>query len=169
MVLCCCAAVALCAGYHPPEPEYVFIPDTARRVVIFRQQMSFFGTLDTDGNFHEELRIGFEKSGSFQKGTCTPIGRRGPAYEYRAGKLVKGVIGTDGMFVPDPNAPVTHFINYKYSPDAVPIWNLPGYFMRKDKLDDRRKWLSEHAAEDPAYRAEKAKLDAAAAGKGGTR
>jgi hypothetical protein len=41
--------------------------------------------------------------------------------------------------------------------------------MRRDKLEERRKWLAEHAAEDPAYRAEKAKLDAAAANKDGTR
>ena len=135
----------------------------------FRLRVQYYGKLDADGNFHEELRIGDGQGGSFQIGTVTPIGNRGPAYEYRAGRLVKGVIDDDGAFVPDPNAPVTHFINYKYSPGAVPIWNLPGSFMRRDKLEERRKWLAEHAAEDPAYRAEKAKLDAAISSKDGSK
>src|SRR5947209_8384777 len=98
MVLCYCAAVALCAGYHPPEPEYVFVPVTARRVGFRRQRVLFIGTLDADGNFHEERRYGPDHLGSRNKGLLTSIGRRGPAYELRAGKLVKGEINTDGVF-----------------------------------------------------------------------
>jgi hypothetical protein len=169
MVLCCCAALVLCLGYHPPEPEYVFVPDTARKVGFYRRQVEYIGTLDADGNFREEVRIAIDQRGPIMHGTFTPIGKWGPAYEYRTGRLVKGVINSDGVFVPDPNAPVILFRDYRYDSAAIPIWNLPGYFMRREKLEERRRWLAEHAAEDPAYRAEKAKLDAAVAGQGGSK
>ena len=133
MGLFCCAAVALCVGYHPREPEYVFVPDTARRVGFYRQRAEYIGRLDADGKFHEEMRIGLHDFGSFKEGTFTVIGRRGPVYEFRAGKLVKGVIDSDGVFVPDPDAPVIRFQDYKYDSTAIPIWNLPGYFKKIDK------------------------------------
>jgi hypothetical protein len=129
------AAIALLAGYHPPEPpppEYVFVRDTARRVGFYRQRVEYIGRLDADGNFHVEKRFSIDKPGSRRMGTYTRIGKRGPAYEYRAGTLVKGVISGDGVFVPDPEAPAVPFWQYKYSPTAIPIWNLPGTFQKKD-------------------------------------
>jgi hypothetical protein len=129
------AAVALFAGYHPPEPpppEYVFVRDTARRVDFGRQGAIYIGRLDADGNFHEEKRFSYNHHGSRRMGSFISIGRWGPAYEYRAGTLVKGVINDDGVFVPDPQAPAVPFWQYKYSPTAVPIWNLPGTFQKKE-------------------------------------
>jgi hypothetical protein len=128
-------AIVLFAGYHPPEPppaEYVFVPDTGRRVGFYRQRVTYIGKLDADGNFHAEERISIDQIGSLMT-RFTRIGKWGPAYEYCAGKLVKGVINTDGVFVPDPQAPVIQFKDYRYSPTAIPIWNLPGSFKKKDE------------------------------------
>jgi hypothetical protein len=57
---------------------------------------------------------------------------------------------------------VIKFEDYQYTPDAIPIWNLPAYFLRRDTLEERRQWLAEHLAENPEYAREKARLDAAA-------
>jgi hypothetical protein len=129
------AALALLAGYHPPEPppaEYVFVRDTARRVGFNRRGVRYVGTLDADGNFYEEGRFSNKQPGSPLLGRYTRIGKPGPAYEYRAGTLVKGAINGDGVFVPDADAPAIPFWQYKYSPTATPIWNLPGTFQKKD-------------------------------------
>ena len=64
-------------------------------------------------------------------------------------------------FIPDVKKPVIGFADYVYTPQATPIWNLPGYYMRRDELEERRQWLAEHLGEDPSYPKEKAKLDAA--------
>jgi len=71
----------------------------------------------------------------------------------------------DGNFVPELGSKVIKFEDYKYEPDAIRIWNLPGYFMRRDELEGRRKWLAEHLADSPDHGKEKAKLDAAVGGK----
>jgi hypothetical protein len=133
MGLFCCAAVALGVGYHPREPEYVYVPDTAREVGFHRQRVLFIGTLDADGNFYVERQYDDDQPGSRKIGRLTWIGKWGPAYELRAGKLVKGEIDGAGVFVPDPWAPVIRFQDYRFSPDAIPIWNLPGYFKKIDK------------------------------------
>jgi hypothetical protein len=86
-------------------------------------------------------------------------------YEYRSGRLILGVMTAEGHFLPDVGSTVIKFGDYKYGPEAVPIWNLPGNFMRRDKLEERRRWLAEHLAEDPDYAKEKAKLDVAVEGK----
>jgi hypothetical protein len=137
------AAVALFAGYHPPEPppaEYVFVRDTDRWVGLYRGGTIYIGKLDADGKFHDSVRIDHNKrySGMEREGkkyaliSWPELDRLRPAYEYRAGTLVKGVINSDGVFVPDPEAPAIPFWQYKYSPTAPPIWNLPGTFQKKE-------------------------------------
>ena len=66
----------------------------------------------------------------------------------------------NGDFVPEIGSKVTRFADFKYSPEAPRIWNLPGYFLRRDELEIRRKWLAEHAGADARLLAEKARLDA---------
>lgn len=34
----------------------------------------------------------------------------------------------DGRFVPDADSEITDFKDYRYGPDAIRIYNLPGYF-----------------------------------------
>ncbi len=38
----------------------------------------------------------------------------------------------DGRFVPDVGAKIIHFNDYRYAPSAIHIWNLPGYFKKKE-------------------------------------
>jgi hypothetical protein len=52
-------------------------------------------------------------------------------YEYRSGRLIKGVIDTKGYFVPDLDGKVIEFKDYKYKPGGIHIWNLPGEFGKK--------------------------------------
>ncbi|HEY1381904.1 MAG TPA: hypothetical protein VGF55_34205 [Gemmataceae bacterium] len=131
------------------------------------------GKLDAQGDFHESERDDLRWTGpvvSQPDGSVWVQGHlirpysnitvRGPAFEYRSETLVRGTMDT-GVFVADPKAPTIRFQDYKYSPKEPRIWNLPGYFMRRDKLEERRKWLAEHLAENPDYAKEKAKLDAA--------
>jgi hypothetical protein len=157
------AAAALFAGYHPPPAEYVFVKDVARHVGIRRGPHMLIGTLDANGNFLESLRVpaGASLSGVPPFTVINSSGPPTPVYEYRSGRLIKGELATDGSFVPEIGSAVIKFEDYRYRPDALLIWNLPGYFMDRDKLEERRKWLAEHLAEKPEYAKEKAKLDAA--------
>jgi hypothetical protein len=43
-----------------------------------------------------------------------------------------------GKFVPEPGEKVIRFSDYKYSPGATRIWNLPGNFVLK-KLGEAKK------------------------------
>jgi hypothetical protein len=43
-----------------------------------------------------------------------------------------------GVFVPEGGSRVTSFSDYCFGPDALPIWNLPGYFKKVDKSADRK-------------------------------
>jgi uncharacterized protein (TIGR03067 family) len=50
---------------------------------------------------------------------------------------------TEGNFVPETDSSIVKFEDYKYSPDAIPIWNLPGTFMKKDEAALQGKWSGE--------------------------
>jgi len=52
-------------------------------------------------------------------------------YEFRSERLIKGTLDKDFNFVSHVGATVIHFKDYKYSPDGIKIWNLPGYFEKK--------------------------------------
>jgi hypothetical protein len=52
-------------------------------------------------------------------------------YEYRSGRLILGRFNEDFKFVPEPNSRVRTFTAYRYGPDAIRIYNLPGRFVRR--------------------------------------
>lgn len=147
-----------------PAVEYVFVSDTDRRVCLIKVSRWCFGTIDSAGRFHQTSEIDTRRGGSgYVDESATGISTKGRAYQFEAGGLTPGQFDRDGQFVPDPKAKVIRLQEYKPGPDAVPIWNLPGYFMTKERFEGRRKWLAEHLAEDPVkYGKEKARLDAAA-------
>jgi hypothetical protein len=62
-----------------------------------------------------------------------------------------------GEFVPDAGSIVIRFREYDPR-GSLGIWNLPGFFMRKEKLEELRKHLAGPAGTDPALAAEKALL-----------
>jgi hypothetical protein len=150
-------------GAPVPPTEYVFIPDTERLVAIARGGVEAVGKLDAEGNFMQHFTVerGRPFSGPYYH-LLTPSDQKPrKVYEYRSGRLIKGEQDEKGNFVPEVGSTVTKFEDYKYGPDVISIWNLPGYFLRRDKLEERRKWLAEHLAENPEYAQEKARLDAA--------
>lgn len=146
-----------CAPNAPPPPageagasEYVFVPDTDRLVAIERvtpESTTLIGRLDIAGNFLEDPPPDKAPPGPppdpAKRGIpvinapyVTAVGERVPqaAYEYRSGRLVKGVIDPNGNFVPEPGSKVIAFADYRYTPGGLPIWNLPGRFVKKSEL-----------------------------------
>jgi hypothetical protein len=114
--------------------NYTYIPDAEKPVAFVRGNYSYVGWLDIYGNFIQLDRI---KSPASRSWPAFPrwIGRswkKGLAddivYEYKSDKLVKGFLDKDGLFVPELDAEIVDFRDYKYSPFAIRIYNLPGTF-----------------------------------------
>ena len=163
-----------------PAPEvYVFVQNLDRQVGVHRGEWNVYGRFNADGEL-----IADGKQPAFGRGKwfewMGPIINQfpdaQPCFELHSGRLFKGTMTTAGRFIPDAGSRVTKFEDYRYAPGTPPIWNLPGYFMRRDKLDERRKWLAGFLATHPAdaahsadadvfarrcYAKEKARLDAA--------
>jgi len=153
----------------PAPPElYVFVQDLDRVVGVRRGGWIIYGQLNADGELIAD--------GKHQIGAPIHLPRwtnhvvtdfaadeARPCYEYHSGFLIKGVMTVYGRFIPEEGSRVTKFEDYRYVPKGPPIWNLPGFFMSREQLEERRRWLSEHLGEKPEYGEEKARLDAAAA------
>jgi hypothetical protein len=116
------------------DDEYVFVQDTERYVGVFRGQDFLLGKLNAEGDFIQTARYARDARLS-QIPHYTGLNglREKPikAYEFRSGRLIKGELGTDGSFIPEAGSTVLLFKDYHYSPDAIPIWNLPGRFEKK--------------------------------------
>jgi hypothetical protein len=67
-----------------------------------------------------------------------------------------------GNFVPETGSKVIRFEDFKYSPEAPRIWNLPGYFLTIDEIEKSCALLAKRAATDPSLLAQIAILKAAA-------
>jgi hypothetical protein len=137
-LLQCASAVASSAAESPAAPdEYMFVPDTGRLVCLYVAKKGWLlnGTLDAEGDFilavqkhgpKEPLQIPqYPVLNNHRLWTKT-------VYELRSGRLIKGVMVDGGVFVPGVGSKVIKFEDYKYSPTAIPIWNLPGSFQKKD-------------------------------------
>jgi len=170
------------AGAAPVRDDYVYVEDLDRHYVLRVGDKRHLGQLDRAGNFiphrvnatdgdlafsgypYQYLNFPMSKNGSK---LADGVG----AYEFRSGRLIPGKMMPDGNFIPDADGRIIRFEVYKHNPDGPQIWNLPGYFLRREKLEGRRKWLAEFLAAHPddiasdRYWREKAKLDAAVEGK----
>lgn len=122
----------------PAAEEYIFVEDTDRTVIIIRGESVFEGKLDKRGEFLGRLK-GKVTDAIPLRGDIIAKGARKsvPAYEYRSGRLIKGVIDVEGNFVPDLDSKVIDFKDYKYTPDGPRIWNLPGRFEKKGAADKK--------------------------------
>jgi uncharacterized protein (TIGR03067 family) len=142
-----------CAPAPAPE-EYVFVRDTDRWVGMVKKEIRkgkistaeirLVGKLDANGDFTQVYR--FETPPSMSP-NYTLINLPGPkpkkVYEFRSGRLIKGELTTEGNFVPETSSTIIKFESYEFSPDAIPIWNLPGTFMKKDEAALQGKWSGE--------------------------
>jgi hypothetical protein len=112
------------------QPQYTFHEDTSREVAMYRGNTILIGRLDK----HGELQI---ESKTFKDSITTPQFRNiainlptngKKVYELRSGRLIKGEITEDGSFIPDLGTKVIDFKDYKYTPDGIQIYNLPGHY-----------------------------------------
>jgi uncharacterized protein (TIGR03067 family) len=132
-----------CAPAPPPE-EYVFVQDTERWVGLSKGSSLLVGKLDANGEFTQTHRyeVGHSKAPPY-----TLINFPGPkpkkVYEFRSGRLIKGELTTEGNFDPETSSTIIKFEGYEFSPDAIPIWNLPGTFVKKDEAALQGKWIGE--------------------------
>jgi hypothetical protein len=136
--------IAVCVftsgGAPVPVEQFEFVPNTARTVGFRRGGDMHFGTLDAAGNFQEQGRHQVFKPTSASVPNYTLIGAAPgrPVYEFRFGRLIKGAMDKSGNFIPEAGSVVLRFEDYRYSPTAIPIWNLPGYFKKKDPADAKK-------------------------------
>ncbi len=129
-----------------PVVEYVYQQDLNRRVGRIQDNIVYVGRLDTNGNFikgkGEFLYPGVGLSSidfftfcrlymSLSQVTVINLSR-GPVYEFRSGKLIKGVLNAEGNFVPDAGSKLLPFKDYPYGEAALHIYNLPGRFVPRD-------------------------------------
>jgi hypothetical protein len=161
-----CAIVAVwaaCAAPAPPSSIYVPFPD---RPASFQWGgIIHSGVIDARGTFRVREKTPVDKLPRQQingpPGLPVLIfSKPAKVYEFRSGRLVLGVMMPDGEFIPEVGSIVIRIDDYHEGKDPM-IWNVPGFFISRDKFEERRKWLAEHLGEDPSYAREKALLDAA--------
>src|SRR5438132_1206757 len=121
------------------EREYEYVPDTSGYVELDRGEEQLIGKLDEKGTFVRDLRWQGLKKG-FAQSSIPPLrvlNTRCPGwehvYEYRSGRLILGELDREGNFVPDVGSKVINFKDYRYRPDGIQIYNLPGRFMKKSE------------------------------------
>ncbi len=125
----------------PPEVQYVFVEDLKEWVVMQRAGVAYWGRLDAAGNFlHDAGRTSVPKDAMHKSGLPEARelnfprgGEQETVYEYRSGRLIKGVLDKDGEFIPELKSKAVLLRDYKYHPKALRIYNLPGRFKPKSK------------------------------------
>lgn len=123
-------------------PAYEFVPRVDRLVEFIRPDCTtLVGRLDAGGEFtlaYSLAGVGpewgrrdvalyrsrFDNPVTLGVNTLEPQ----PVYELRSGALIPGTMVAHGPFVPTVGGAIIRFADYKYSPFARRIWNLPGYF-----------------------------------------
>lgn len=132
-------ALATCVAGTAPVDEYCFEPDTSRWVEMEHVSTFDIGRLDEAGTFHPHPGwLGCRKHG-FKSGPARwPLNIRfgESVYEFRSGTLIEGRIDGTGEFVPDLDGKIIAFKDYHYSPKAKRIYNLPGRFMKIEKVEN---------------------------------
>jgi len=133
--------VAFVSGAPVPEENYVFVLDVQRWVCIMRHGDQLLGKLDPAGNFLLESKRPTTSGGSGPPRVLLNKNyqwRPQAVYEYRSGRLIKGELTPEGDFLPEVGSKVIRFEEYKFGPNALTIWNLPGYFKKVEKGKDAK-------------------------------
>ncbi len=133
-------------------PQYVFQLDLKPITGMRRGNKVYLGHLDEHGDFIESRAeepyhhpsapsSGIPLTRSYRLMKLYPIVNvpkdnesSEKVYEYRSGRLILGVLDSDGYFTPEAGSTIMPFADYRYSDGARRIYNLPGKFVpAKDK------------------------------------
>ena len=117
--------------------NHVFVQDLTPRIHHKWGDKVYVGNLDTFGRFIPDPLVPPQEPEKFagivpnsRPLMLGPDGRR-EVYEFRAGRLVPGKLTDDDRFVPQVGGLIIHIRDYVYTPEARPIYNLPGRFYPK--------------------------------------
>ncbi len=122
---------------QPPGTEYVFIPEPNKFVNWQIGKRQCYGNLDSDGNFLPDFSLD-GKPVSGPGWLLQGVKDKQLLYEYRSGLLVPMVYERQRGVIPEIGGKIIDFKDYKYSPSARLIYNLPGYFRLQDKAPDKK-------------------------------
>src|SRR5439155_18230012 len=119
------------------EDEYVFVYDLRRSVKIVRGEHQSLGKLDMAGDFTPEKPFINEKRHEQRSDEPDYVVINAPAqkgvYEFRSDllshRLIPGDIDDNGNFIPELGCRIIDFKDYRYSPTAHTIYNLPVKFL----------------------------------------
>jgi hypothetical protein len=133
---------AVTGDKNAPPIEYEYVEDLREWVIVQRGGMMYWGHFDGAGNFLPDVgRRALPKDGVPVSGfpvarySNFPVGGKNETvYEYRSGRLIQGILNNDGDFVPDLNAKISPFPEYKYHSRSLRIYNLPGRFRPKGEV-----------------------------------
>jgi hypothetical protein len=128
----------IAAGTADITDEYQFVQDTSRSVGFVHGDEYQIGQLDKNGNFIPDKRLGVLRRGAGASGippfrvvNTAILAPTEHVFEYRSGRLIEGTLDSVGNFTPKLGSKITDFGEYKYSPSAPRIYNLPGHFVVK--------------------------------------
>jgi hypothetical protein len=122
--------------------EYEFVKDTSRWVMLIEGDTQSIGKLDAEGDFVADWA--FLQQKRHQRSSVEPdyVILNAPAqkgvYEFRSGRLIPGDLDDDGNFIPTLGGRIIDFQDYRYSPKAPKIYNLPGKFVHKEKKQEMK-------------------------------
>jgi hypothetical protein len=128
------------AAPPPPSDDLIYVVDTDRWVSLVHGSTYSIGKLDRTGRFIPDPRWLDLKlnAGASAIPPHTFLNRHpGPAYEFRSERLILGTIAENGEFIPEIGSKVIALKDYRPGPNSVPIYNLPGAFVKKDKQDEK--------------------------------
>jgi hypothetical protein len=119
-----------------PE-NYVYVHTPLQKVSYFAHNTEVFGILYSNGTIipqevkqapdaatSQALNLLRSRSIAASSRSQSPV----RCYEFRNGVLIPGTMDTKGRFIPEVGGKIIPFSDYRYSPLAPRIWNLPGYF-----------------------------------------
>src|SRR5262249_52871968 len=136
MNACMIVVLSALVGQQADE-EYEYVKDTNQYVAIVRGELLSVGKLDAAGNFDPDRRYhNLDVHGGLSScPTFVVLNKSHPkkerVYEYRSDRLILGELDEKGNFVPDIGSKVIEFKDYHYKKDAVRVYNLPGYYVKK--------------------------------------
>ncbi len=124
------------------ENDYKFVP-YVKGVTFHINHVMCEGIIDTDGSFLPNLKslqrglsAKLQKEEVFIDGSWPPPFRddlrvNSKLYEFRSGKLIPMIVDQELGLIPEVGGIIIDFKDYRYSPTARRIYNLPGFFVRK--------------------------------------